>query len=120
MFRMVFAVFDFFLYLFDIHHTKYIGSVHTPAGREVFGQRGKSFQQFLIVHLHEARSIEALPKLADTAESRRLVLESLHRIRELRQPELTQEQERRLSRVQKLLTRPPSRTARRESVAAMK
>jgi len=48
------------------------------------------------------------------------VLKSLHRIRELRQPELNQEQERRLSRVQKLLTPPPSRTARRKSVAAMK
>jgi hypothetical protein len=98
-----------------------VGRLVPPEYHPDFAQfREMVRQQFLIVHLHEARSIEALPKLADTAESRRLVLESLHRIRELRQPELTQEQERRLSRVQKLLTRPPSRTARRESVAAMK
>lgn len=77
-------------------------------------------QQFLIVRLHEARAIKALPKLAATAENRRLVLESLHRIRGLRQPKLTEEQERRLSRVQKLLAEPPSRTARRESIAAMR
>ena len=40
-------------------------------------------QQFLIMHLDETRAIEALPKLAATAEDRRLVLESLHRIGEL-------------------------------------
>ena len=71
------------------------------------------------MHLDEERAIEALPKLAASAEDRRRVLESLHRIRELRQPELTDEQERRLSRVKKLLAPQRTRTAR-ESVAAMK
>jgi Protein of unknown function (DUF3141) len=51
--------------------------------------------QFLILHLDEARAIEALPKLAATAEDRRLVLECLHRIGRLRRPDLTEEQRRR-------------------------
>jgi hypothetical protein len=77
-------------------------------------------QQFLIVRLREARAIEALPKLAATAENQRLVPESPGRMRALRRPELTEEQERRLSRVERLLAPPPRRTANRESVAAMK
>ena len=68
-------------------------------------------QQFLIMHLDEARAIEALPKLAATAEDRRLVLVSLHRMIALRRPELIEDQERRLSRVQELLAPQPSRTA---------
>ena len=75
-------------------------------------------QQFLILHLDEERAIEALPKLVASAEDRRLVLESLHRIRKLRQPELNEEQQRRLSRVEKLLAPLPTRTARRENVSA--
>ena len=75
-------------------------------------------QQFLIMHLDETRGIEALPKLAATAEDRRLVLESLHRIGGLRRPDLTEEQMRRLSRVEKLLAPATARNARRESVAA--
>ena len=77
-------------------------------------------QQSLILHLDEERAIEALPKVVASAEDRRLVLESLHRIRELRQPELNEEQQRRLSRVEKLLAPLPTRTARRESVSATK
>ena len=77
-------------------------------------------QQFLILHLDEERAIKALPKLVASAEDRRLVLDSLHRIRELRQPELTEEQQRRFSRVEDLLAPPAARTARRESVAATK
>ena len=77
-------------------------------------------QRSLILHLDEERAIEALPKVVASAEDRRLVLESLHRIRELRQPELNEEQQRRLSRVEKLLAPLPTRTARRESVSATK
>ena len=77
-------------------------------------------QQFLILHLGEERAIEALPKPAASADDRRLVLESLHRIRGLRQPEFTEEQQRRFSRLEKLLAPPAARTARRESIAAMK
>ena len=76
-------------------------------------------QQFLIIHLDEARAIEALPKLAATAEDRRLVLESLHRIRGLRRPELTEEQKGRFARVEKLLAPPAVRATRREIVAAV-
>jgi hypothetical protein len=76
-------------------------------------------QQFLIMHLDEARAIEALPKLVATAEDRRLVLNSLRRIIELLRPDLTEEQRRRLSQVEKLLAPPPTRTPRRESVAAV-
>ena len=71
------------------------------------------------MHLDEARAIEALPKLAATAENRRLVLESLHRIGGLWRPDRTEEQKRRISRVEKLLAPPAVRIARRESVAAM-
>ena len=77
-------------------------------------------RQFLVMRLDESRAIEALPKLAATAEDRSLVLESLHRIRGLRQPEVTEEQKRRLSRVEKLLAPLPTRTARRESASAKK
>jgi len=75
-------------------------------------------QQFLIMHLDKARAIEALPKLAATAEDRRLVLESLHRIGELLRTDRTEEQKRRVSRVEKLLAPPAARIARRETVAA--
>jgi Protein of unknown function (DUF3141) len=76
-------------------------------------------QQFLIMHLDEARAVEALPKLAVTAENRRIVLESLHRIIKLWRPDRTEDQKRRLSRVEKLLAPPAAPIARRESVAAM-
>ncbi len=61
---------------------------------------------------------EALPKLAATAEDRRLVVESLQRVRAHQRRDLTGEQKRRLSRVEKLLGPPPARTTRRESVVA--
>ena len=76
-------------------------------------------QQFLIMHLDEARAIEALPKLAATAENRRLVLESLHRVGELWRPNRREEYNRRASRLEKLLAPPAAGIARRESVAAM-
>jgi hypothetical protein len=76
-------------------------------------------QQSLIMHLDETRAIEALPKLAATAESRRHVLESLHRVDRLQGADRTEEQQRRMSRVEKLLAPPAVRVTRRESVAAM-
>jgi len=77
-------------------------------------------RQFLIVRLDKTRAAEALPKMAATAEDRRLVLDSLRRMERLRRPDLTEEQRRRLSKVENLLAPPAARTARRETVAAMK
>jgi hypothetical protein len=75
-------------------------------------------QQFLTLHLDEERAIEALPKLAATAEDRRLVLDSLHRMRAIRQPKLTDEQQRRVARIETLLAVPPGRPTRRERAVA--
>jgi hypothetical protein len=71
-------------------------------------------QQYLILLLDEERAVEALPKLASTAEDRRLVLDSLNRLRALREPKLTEEQQRRVARVKALLVVPAPRPARRE------
>ena len=75
-------------------------------------------QQSLILHLEEERAIGALPKLASTPEDRRLVLESLNRMRAIRQPKLSEEQQRRVARVETLLAAPAVRTTRRERAAA--
>ncbi|HUA77806.1 MAG TPA: hypothetical protein VMA86_09040 [Acetobacteraceae bacterium] len=66
----------------------------------------------LIVMMDEERAIEALPKLAATGGDRRLVLESLQRMRAIRQPKLTDEQQRRVARVEALLAVPAPRTPR--------
>jgi hypothetical protein len=75
-------------------------------------------QQFLILHLDTERAIEALPELAAAAEDRRLVLDALARMRSIRQPELSQEQQRRLARIETLLAVPVTRATRRERATA--
>ncbi|MBV8096312.1 MAG: DUF3141 domain-containing protein [Acetobacteraceae bacterium] len=75
-------------------------------------------EQFLIMKLDQERAIEALPKLAKTAEDRRIVLESLKRLQAILQPKLTEEQQRRLAQVERLLAPPAVSPARREPAVA--
>jgi Protein of unknown function (DUF3141) len=96
-----------------------VGRMLPPEDRPGFAQFKEIIrQQSLFLHLDEERAIEALPKLATTAEDRRLVLESLHRMRAIRQPKLTEEQQRRVARVETLLAAPAVRTTRRERAVA--
>lgn len=74
-------------------------------------------QQFLALHLDEERAIEALPKLAGTDEDRRCVLAGLGHLISLR-PSLTADQQRRLERVNALLTAPSAVAPERKRVGA--
>ena len=98
---------------------KEVGRMIPPEYHPGFAQfREIVRQQFLIVRMGGARAIEALPKLAASAEDRRLALDSLHRIGRLRRPDLTDEQKRRLAKVESLLAPPAARSSRRETVIA--
>ena len=76
--------------------------------------------QSLILHLDEARAIDALPKLATTPEDRRVVLESLGHMGALRRPKLSGEQQRRIARIEMLLGASATRPLRRECAAVGK
>lgn len=98
-----------------------VGRVLPPEDRPGFALFKEIVRrQSLILHLDEARAIDALPKLATTPEDRRVVLESLGHMRALRRPKLSGEQQRRIARVEMLLGASATRPLRRERAAVGK